>query len=55
MRVLVLNCGGSSLKYQLLEMPTEQVLAEAVSSASADKMPLSTRKPLAQPFVPGVP
>ena len=27
MRILVLNCGGSSVKYQLVEMPKERVMA----------------------------
>ena len=27
MKVLVLNCGSSSLKYQLINMETEEVLA----------------------------
>ncbi|MCQ2976777.1 MAG: acetate kinase, partial [archaeon] len=27
MKVLVINCGSSSLKYQLLDMDTENVLA----------------------------
>lgn len=30
MKVLVLNCGSSSLKYQLLDMTTERALAEGV-------------------------
>ncbi|MBO5329354.1 MAG: hypothetical protein J6A71_02380, partial [Anaerotignum sp.] len=28
MKVLVLNCGSSSLKYQLIDMETEGVLAK---------------------------
>ena len=28
MKILVLNCGSSSLKYQLINMETEEVLAE---------------------------
>ena len=27
MKILVLNCGSSSLKYQLINMETEEVLA----------------------------
>lgn len=30
MKILVLNCGSSSIKYQLFEMPSEQVLAKGV-------------------------
>jgi acetate kinase len=30
MKVLVVNCGSSSIKYQLLEMDTEQVLAQGL-------------------------
>ena len=28
MKILVLNCGSSSLKYQLLDMSTERVIAK---------------------------
>ena len=28
MKILVLNCGSSSLKYQLIDMTTENVLAK---------------------------
>ena len=28
MKVLVLNCGSSSLKYQLIDMDTEEVMAK---------------------------
>ena len=28
MKVLVLNCGSSSLKYQLIDMNTEEVMAK---------------------------
>ena len=28
MKILVLNCGSSSLKYQLINMETEQVIAK---------------------------
>ena len=30
MKILVLNCGSSSIKYQLFDMPSEQVLAKGV-------------------------
>lgn len=30
MKVLVLNCGSSSIKYQLFDMPTEEVLAKGL-------------------------
>jgi len=30
MKILVLNCGSSSIKYQLFEMPTEEVLAKGI-------------------------
>lgn len=31
MNVLVINCGSSSLKYQLLDMDTETVLAKGLA------------------------
>src|SRR5659263_169113 len=31
MNVLVINCGSSSLKYQLLDMSTEEVLAKGLA------------------------
>ena len=31
MKILVLNCGSSSLKYQLINMETEDVLASGTS------------------------
>src|SRR5210317_531975 len=30
MKVIVLNCGSSSIKYQLFDMPSEKVLAKGV-------------------------
>jgi acetate kinase len=55
-RVLVLNCGGSSLKYQLLEMPTEQVLARgSVERIGRQDAVVRHERPLAQPFVRGCP
>ncbi|HPX10353.1 MAG TPA: hypothetical protein PLK65_04075, partial [Candidatus Cloacimonas sp.] len=30
MRILVLNCGSSSIKYQLIDMETESLMAEGI-------------------------
>ena len=30
MKIIVLNCGSSSIKYQLFEMPSRQVLAKGL-------------------------
>ncbi|HQQ11993.1 MAG TPA: acetate kinase, partial [Bacteroidales bacterium] len=30
MKIIVLNCGSSSIKYQLFEMPSKQVLAKGL-------------------------
>ena len=30
MKILVLNCGSSSLKYQLIDMDTESVMAKGL-------------------------
>ena len=37
MKVLVINCGSSSLKYQLIDMDGEKVLCKACASALAWK------------------
>ena len=34
MKILVINAGSSSLKYQLIDMETEHLLAKAFASAS---------------------
>ncbi|HQI09767.1 MAG TPA: hypothetical protein PK608_05420, partial [Fervidobacterium sp.] len=31
MRVLIVNCGSSSIKYQFLDMDTEQVLCKGLA------------------------
>ena len=31
MKILVVNCGSSSLKYQLIDMETEEVMAKGLS------------------------
>ncbi len=35
MKVLVINCGSSSLKFQLIDAESEQCLARASASGSA--------------------
>ena len=30
MKILVVNCGSSSLKYQLIDMETEEVMAKVI-------------------------
>lgn len=30
MKIIVLNCGSSSIKYQLFEMDTKEVLAKGI-------------------------
>ena len=35
MKVLVINCGSSSLKYQLIDMDGEKVLCRACATALA--------------------
>ncbi len=37
MKVLVINCGSSSLKYQLIDMDGEKVLCKVCASASVWK------------------
>ena len=44
MKVLVINAGSSSLKYQLIDMTDESVLARACASALAWTAASSTRE-----------
>ena len=37
MKILVINCGSSSLKYQLIDMQGEKVLCKGLCSALAWK------------------
>ena len=38
MKVLVINCGSSSLKYQLIDMDNDNVLANGVAEESEWKV-----------------
>ena len=38
MKVLVINCGSSSLKYQVLEMETEELLCKQTDEAKKKKL-----------------
>ena len=38
MKVLVINCGSSSIKYQLFDMPSEQVLAKGLAEKIGEPM-----------------
>ena len=52
MKVLVLNCGSSSLKYQFLDMETETVLAKGICErVGADNSVLTHKKPGCDPYV----
>ena len=44
MKVLVLNCGSSSLKYQLINMETEEVLASGKYERIGEKEAFITHK-----------
>ena len=44
MKILVLNCGSSSLKYQLIDMETEQVLASGKYERIGEKEAFITHK-----------
>ena len=43
MKILVLNCGSSSLKYQLIDMETEKVMASGKYERIGEKGPLSRK------------
>ena len=44
MKILVLNCGSSSLKYQLINMETEEVLASGKYERIGEKEAFITHK-----------
>ena len=44
MKILVLNCGSSSLKYQLINMETEEVLASGKYERIGEKEAFNTHK-----------
>ena len=44
MKILVLNCGSSSLKYQLINMETEEVLASGKYERIGEKEAFLTHK-----------
>ena len=44
MNVLVVNCGSSSLKYQLLDMTTETELAKGLFEKIGDRDAIFTHK-----------
>lgn len=45
MKILVLNCGSSSLKYQLIDMENEEVLAKGICERIGQEMSVLTHKP----------
>ena len=45
MNILVLNCGSSSLKYQLINMENEEVLAKGICERIGQEGSVLTRKP----------
>ncbi|HCX73900.1 MAG TPA: acetate kinase, partial [Candidatus Cloacimonas sp.] len=44
MKILVINCGSSSVKYQLINVETEVVLAEGVAEKIGESFSLFTYK-----------
>ena len=44
MKILVLNCGSSSLKYQLINMETEEVMASGKYERIGEKEAFITHK-----------
>ena len=45
MKILVLNCGSSSLKYQLIDMTNEEVLAKGICERIGQEGSILTHKP----------
>ncbi|MBQ6541267.1 MAG: acetate kinase, partial [Lachnospiraceae bacterium] len=45
MKILVLNCGSSSLKYQLMDMNGEEVLAKGICERIGIEGSVLTHKP----------
>jgi acetate kinase len=44
MKVLVLNCGSSSIKYQLIAMQNKSVMAEGIAERIGEDIALFTYK-----------
>ena len=44
MKILVLNCGSSSIKYQLINMTNQDVLAEGIAERIGEDIALFTFK-----------
>lgn len=44
MKILVLNCGSSSIKYQLINMETQDVMAEGIAERIGENIALFTYK-----------
>lgn len=44
MKILVLNCGSSSIKYQLIDMQTENLIAEGIVEKIGEDIALFTYK-----------
>lgn len=44
MKILVLNCGSSSIKYQFIKMSTQQVMAEGIAEKIGENISLFTYK-----------
>ena len=51
MKILVLNCGSSSIKYQLIDMETEQALAKGNVARIGMSASVLTHKPFDRPEV----
>ena len=51
MKILVLNCGSSSLKYQLIDMENESVLAKGLERIAIDGSKLTHKVPGKEDFV----
>ena len=51
MKILVLNCGSSSLKYQLLDMSTERVIAKGNFERIGEKESFLTHKMNGEKYV----
>ena len=55
MKVLVINCGSSSLKYQLIDMETEDVLAKGNFERIGEQEAFVTHKVKGEKYVIKVP
>ena len=54
MKILVINCGSSSLKYQLIDMDGEKVLCKGLCERIGMESSMITHEPTAPSYHPAI-